>query len=688
MDSPMSIEFLPSTCPHDCPSACALEVERLDEHTIGRVRGAANNDYTAGVICAKVSQYRERVHHPDRLMQPMKRSAAKGSGEFTPISWDEALDEIGYNFSRTAAQLGPETVWPYYFAGTMGLVQRDGINRLRHAMGYSNQDMTICTSLPWSGWRAGTGAGWGVDPREMAEADLIVVWGGNPVSTQVNVMTHISRARKKRGAKLVVIDPYRTPTAEVADIHLAPRPGTDGALACAVMHVLFTEDFADHDYMQKYTDVPEHLQQHLTTRTPSWAAEITGLSVDEITEFACLYGRTKRSYIRVGYGFSRSRNGAVNMHAVSCLPAVTGAWKHRGGGAMHSNADLYVPDMTLIMGLDVKDETIRALDMSQIGRVLTGDQESLLGGPPVTAMLMQNINPAEVCPETTRVLEGLARDDLFLCVHEQFMTATAKYADILLPATMFLEHEDIYKGGGHVYLQVARPVIEAPGECRSNHEVICALAERLGAEHPGFAMTAWELIDATLRANNYPGADEAAKQRWIDCTKSFDEMHFLSGFNHADSKFRFAPDWGSLGPIVDDLPSLPDHMAVIDESNAERPFRLVAATARRFLNTSFTEMPSSHDREVRPTALVHPEVCRRMGLEEGDRIRLGNKLASVVVHLRPFDGLQPDVVVVEGIWPNEAFEEGIGINALTSADRGAPAGGAVFHDTAVWLAAA
>ena len=461
MDSPMSIEFLPSACPHDCPSTCALEVERLDEHAIGRVRGAADNDYTAGVICAKVSQYRERVHHPDRLMQPMKRSAAKGSGEFTPISWDEALDEISDNFSRTASQLGPETVWPYYFAGTMGLVQRDGINRLRHAMGYSNQDMTICTSLPWSGWRAGTGAGWGVDPREMAEADLIVVWGGNPVSTQVNVMTHISRARKKRGAKLVVIDPYRTPTAEVADIHLAPRPGTDGALACAVMHVLFTEDFADHDYMQKYTDVPERLQRHLTTRTPSWAAEITGLSVDEITEFACLYGRTKRSYIRVGYGFSRSRNGAVNMHAVSCLPAVTGAWKHRGGGAMHSNADLYIPDMTLIMGLDVKDETIRALDMSQIGRVLTGDQESLLGGPPVTAMLMQNINPAEVCPETTKVLEGLARDDLFLCVHEQFMTGTAKYADILLPATMFLEHEDIYKGGGHVYLQVARPVIEA-----------------------------------------------------------------------------------------------------------------------------------------------------------------------------------------------------------------------------------
>jgi anaerobic selenocysteine-containing dehydrogenase len=684
----MNSEFLPSACPHDCPSTCALEVERLDAHTIGRVRGAAENDYTAGVICAKVAAYRERIHHPDRLMQPLRRTGAKGSGEFAEISWDEALDEVADQFKRAADKYGLETVWPYYFAGTMGLVQRDGINRLRHAMGYSNQDMTICTSLAWTGWAAGTGSVWGTDPRELAESDLIVVWGGNPVSTQVNVMTHITRARKQRGAKLVVIDPYRTPTAEKADIHLAPRPGTDGALAAAVMHVLFAEGYADHEYMAKFTDVPERLRQHLSTRTPAWASEITGLSVDEITGFAHLYGRTERSYIRVGYGFSRSRNGAANIHAVSCLPAVTGAWKHRGGGAMHSNSGMYDIDMTAIMGLDARDESIRALDMCRIGRILAREEESLLGGPPVTAMLMQNINPAEVCPETKLVLEGLARDDLFVCVHEQFMTGTARYADIVLPATMSMEHEDMYRGGGHMYLQVVRPVIEAPGQCRPNHDVIQGLARRLGAEHPGFEMTTWELIDETLRATGLPGADEAAEMRWIDCSKSSEDMRYLNGFSHPDGKFRFAPDWAALGADHERMPTLPDHMAGIDETSDQHPFRLVTAPARRFLNSSFTEMPSSRAKEGRPMALIHPDVCRQLDLAEGDRVRLGNNLASVVVHVRPFDGLQRDVVIVEAVWPNSAFEEGLGINALTSADRGPPNGGGVFHDTAVWLEAA
>jgi len=684
----MTAEFVPSCCPHDCPSTCALEVERLDARTIGKVRGAADNDFTAGVVCAKVANYKERIHHPERLTRPMRRVGAKGEGRFEPVSWDEALDEVADNFSRVTDRHGPEAVWPYFFAGTMGLLQRDGINRLRHAMGYSGQDMTICTALCWSGWTAGTGALRGADPREIAEADLIVVWGGNPVSTQVNTMTHITRARKGRGARLVVIDPYRTPTAEVADVHLALRPGTDGALACAVMHVLFAEGFADEAYMARYTDAPERLKQHLSTRTPAWAAAITGLSEDEILSFARDYGATKRSFIRVGYGFSRSRNGAVNMHAVSCLPAVTGAWQHRGGGAVHSNSGMYGLDQTQIMGLDIMDPTVRQLDMSRIGPVLVGEEDSLLGGPPVHAMLMQNINPAEVAPETGKVLEGLGRDDLFLCVHEQFMTATAKYADILLPATMFLEHEDFYKGGGHVYLQVTRKVIEAPGECRSNHDVINALGRRLGADHPGFSMTAWELIDQSLRASGLPGADEAADRRWIDCSRPFEEAHFLNGFETPDGKFRFAPDWPAIGAEHDGMPSLPDHLDVIDAADEDHPFRLVTAPARRFLNTSFTEMPSSRRKEGRPTLLVHPDVCGELGIEEGERVRVGNDKGSVVVHVKLFDGLQPGVVIVEGIWPNAAFEEGIGINLLTSADRGLPNGGAVFHDTAVWLRAA
>src|ERR1700735_2062660 len=268
-----------SVCPHDCPSTCALSVEVLDGARIGAVRGAEDNSYTAGVICAKVSRYAERIHHPERLTHPLLRTGPKGSTQFKRISWDEALDRVAGEFQHTAAKYGTEAVWPFYYAGTMGLVQRDGINRLRNVMRYSRQKMTICTALPEVGWLAGVGVSRGVDSREMAKSDLIVVWGGNTVSTQVNVMTHVSRARKERGAKFVVIDPYRTPTAAVADLHLAPRPGTDGALACAIMNIAFRDGYADMDYLARYTDFPSDLRQHLSARSPIWAAAITGLTV-------------------------------------------------------------------------------------------------------------------------------------------------------------------------------------------------------------------------------------------------------------------------------------------------------------------------------------------------------------------------------------------------------------------------
>src|SRR6201998_97616 len=363
----------------------------------------------------------------------------------------------------------------------MGLVQRDGINRLRHAMRYSREHLSICSMLSDAGWLAGIGVKRGVDGREIAKSDLIVVWGGNPASTQVNVMTHVAMARRERGAKLVVIDPYRTATAERADLHLAPLPGTDGALACAVMHVLFKEGYADRAYTARYTDDPVGLEAHLATRDPAWAAGITGLAEDVIVDFARLYGRSKRSYIRVGYGFSRSRNGSAQLFAVSCLPAVTGAWAHEGGGALYSNLGLVPIDHTLIEGLDRLDPTTRILDQSRIGPVLTGDPRDLGNGPPVSALFMQNTNPMVVAPESRLVHHGFARSDLFVCVHEQFMTETAAMADIVLPATTFLEHDDIYTAGAHPYLQMHRAVVPPLGECRSHHDVQCALSERLGA---------------------------------------------------------------------------------------------------------------------------------------------------------------------------------------------------------------
>jgi anaerobic selenocysteine-containing dehydrogenase len=576
-------------------------------------------------------------------------------------------------------------VWPYYYAGTMGRVQRDGINRLRHAMGYSRELTTICNFLTDNGWLAGVGAKRGVDAREIAQSDVIVAWGGNPVSTQVNVMAHVARARHEHGAKLVVVDPYRTGTAKVADLHLALLPGTDAALACAAMHVLFKEGFADRDYLARYTDDPAGLEAHVASRTPAWAAAITGLPEQQIVDFARLYGSTKRSYIRLGYGFSRQRNGAMQVFAVTCLPSVTGAWAHEGGGAHYSNHGMLPLDLTLIEGLDALDPATRILDQSRIGPVLTGDKRDLGNGPPVTALFVQNTNPMVVAPESRLVHQGFRRDDLFVCVHEQFLTETAAMADIVLPATTFLEHDDIYTAGGHTFLQIGRAVLPPFAECRSNHDVICGLAKRLGARHPGFEMTAFQLIEALLRTSGLPGPEAFEEGVWLDCWPGFERGHFLDGFGHADKRFHFRADWPAFGAEHAPLPEFPDHVAVLDDGDPERPFRLVPAPSRSFLNTSFNNIPAGVSREGRPTAMVHPKALAALGIADGARIRLGNAKGSVVVHARAFDGLQPRVVVVEGVWPNHAFEEGIGINLLTSADPGLPGGGAVFHDTAVWL---
>jgi anaerobic selenocysteine-containing dehydrogenase len=674
-----------SVCPHDCPSTCALEIEVLEGgRRIGAVRGAEANSYTSGVICSKVSRYAERAHHPDRLLHPLLRTGPKGSGQFRRIGWDEALDRVATAFTEAAAKHGSEAVWPYYFAGTMGLVQRDGINRLRHVMRYSGMGKTICTSLCESGWQAGVGRTTGPDPREMAEADLIVMWGGNPVATQVNVMTHVTRARKSRGAKFVVIDPYRTGTAAVADLHLALRPGTDGALACAVMHIAFRDGFADREYIARMTDAPPELEAHLAERGPEWASAITGLTTAEIEGFAQLYLTTERAYIRCGYGFSRSRNGAAALHAVTCLPSVTGKWRHIGGGAFWNNRSIYHWDKTLIEGLDAADPHVRSLDMSRIGAVLTGDRRDLGDGPPVMAMLVQSTNPAVVAPASGKVRRGLLRDDLFLCVQEQFLTETARYADVVLPATMFVEHDDVYQAGGHSHIQIGPKLIEPPGECRSNHEALQGLASRLGARHRGFEMTAMELVEATLSASGWPAAAEVLERRWVDAQPEAAEAHFEHGFGHADGRFRFAPDWAAIGPDHHAMPRLPDQMAVIDAADADHPFRLVTAPARQFLNTSFTEVGTSRKREQRPTALLHPRDAERLGVVEGGRVRLGNAQGEITVAVRLAEGQQEGVVVVESLWPNADFEGGIGVNLLVSDDPGPPKGGAVFHDTAVW----
>lgn len=678
-----------SACPHDCPSTCALEVERLPGNRIGRVRGAAENSYTAGVICSKVARYAERIHHPQRLTVPLRRAGTKGSGRFVPVSWSDALDATAEAFLTAAQAHGPESVWPYYYAGTMGLVMRDGINRLRHAMHYSGQHSTICVTLAWTGFLAGAGRLSGCDPREMARADVVVIWGTNAASTQVNVMTHALRARRERGARIVVVDTYRNATAEQADLFVCVRPGTDGALACAVMHCLFRDGHANREYMARYTDCPERLETHLAQKTPVWASAITGVPTETIEAFAGLVGTHPRTFFRLGYGFSRQRNGAFNMHAAACIPAVTGAWLHEGGGAFHNNGAIYHWDRSLIEGSALRDPGVRMLDQSRIGAVLTGDPGALRGGPPVTAMLIQNTNPMSVAPDLNTVRRGFLREDLFTCVHEQFMTETAALADIVLPATMFLEHDDLYQGGGHQHILFGPQVVTPPGECRSNHFVVCELARRLGASHPGFEMTAREIVDWTLQHSGWGDLANLERAHWIDCQPDFDTAHFLNGFGHGDGRFHFAADWSALRPegfgADIDMPKLPDHVPVIENVDATRPFRLVTAPARHYLNSSFTETPTSQRRERAPTLLIHPEDAAALGVIDGAHVRIGNQRGEIELAARVFDGLQRGVVISESIWPNAAFPGGLGINALTGADPAGPIGGAAFHDNSIWI---
>jgi anaerobic selenocysteine-containing dehydrogenase len=692
MNQRAQIDIRHSTCPHDCPSACALDIEVIDNSSIGRVRGSKLQTYTAGVVCAKVARYAERIHHPDRLTYPQFRVGPKGSGKFARISWDDALDEVAERFDRAEREFGSESVWPYYYAGTMGLVMKDGINRLTHVKKYSRFYGTICSTIARVGFAAGTGTVAGVDPREMGVSDLIVIWGTNPVNTQVNVMTHASRARKERGAKIAAIDVYNNDTMKQADIKILLRPGTDGAFACAVMHVLFREGLADRDYLERYTDCPADLEAHLATRTPEWASAISGVPVGEIEAFARMVGQTKRTFFRLGYGFTRSRNGAAQMHAALCIPAVTGAWQHEGGGAFFNNYAIWKFDESVIEAHEAIDPSIRVLDQSKIGRILTGDAVALKGGPPVKAMLIQNTNPMTVAPEQALVRQGFARPDLFTVVHEQFMTETALMADLVLPATMFMEHDDLYYGGGHQHISVGAKLIEPPGECRSNHEVFAGLARRLKAEHPGFEMSARELIDVTLQKSGRGTVEQLQADLWRDLQPDFRTSHYLDGFAHADKKFHFRADWahvplGNAGMMGawDEMPTLPDHWAVIEEADSAHPFRLATSPSRSFLNTSFNETPSSQAREGAPSVMIHPLDAASLDIADGDAVTLGNLRGETTLTARLFEGVRRGVLIAESVHPNKTHIGGRGINMLTGAEAVAPVGGAAFHDNKVWV---
>jgi anaerobic selenocysteine-containing dehydrogenase len=671
-----------SVCPHDCPSACSLEV-RADGGRVLAVTGTASHPFTQGVICGKVREYAERVHSPLRIARPLRRVGPKGAGRFEPIGWDEAVAEIARRWRAIIAAHGAEAILPFSYAGSMGQVQYFAGHPLFHALGASRLDRTICTATAYAGWRATVGAVTGNDSEQMVGADLAVLWGINAAYTTINVMTLVKQARA-RGAHVVVVDPYRTPTAQQADEHLMVRPGTDGALALAMMHVLIAEGRVDHAYVARATLGFEPLAEHVRAWTPARVAPIVGLPEATIVAFARRYGATRASFLRIGIGLSRHDNGAMTCRTLACLPALTGAYADPHGGALLSSGGAAGFDYTLLERADLMPgPPSRVINMIQLGRVLTDPALA----PPVKALYVYSSNPAAICPNQALVLAGLAREDLFTVVHEQVMTDTARYADLVLPATTSMEHEDLYRSFGQLYLQLAEPVVAPVGEARSNWETIGMLARALGVAEAHYARTPGEVIrellahgDDTVRGITYERLRAEGSVR-LNLPRPY--LPFADGAPTASGRVEFY----SEALAARGLPPLPTWMPLRegpgDNGGGRYPLQCIVPPNRFFLNSSFSQSERLRRRQGTPTVMLAPADAAARGIADGDRVRVESARGAVEFTARVTDATRTGVAVIEGIWWHRFHPGGRGVNVLTDDRTTDLGGGPALHSNMV-----
>ncbi len=672
-----------SVCPHDCPSCCSVLVT-LEDGRLASVTGNPAHPFTQGVICGKVREYGERVHSPLRVATPLRRVGPKGRGEFVRVSWDEAIDEIAARWRAVIREHGAEALLPFSYAGSMGQVQYHAGHALFHALGASRLDRSICVATAYAGWRATVGAVTGNDSEQMVGADLVVLWGLNAAYSTVNVMTLVKQARA-RGAHVVVIDPYRTPTARQADEHLMVRPGTDAALALAVMHVLVTEGRLDRGYIERATLGFERLAEHVKTWSPDVVAGIVGVDADAIVRFARRYGASPRTFIRVGIGISRHDNGGMTCRTLACLPALTGAYADPHGGALLSSGGAAGFDYRLLERPDLMPSPApRVINMIHLGRVLTDRTLA----PPVKALYVYSSNPAAVCPNQTRVLEGLERDDLFTVVHEQVLTDTAYYADLVLPATTSMEHEDLYRSYGQFTLQLARPVLPAQGEARSNWEVCARLAGAMGVAQAHYAKSVPELIgeflaggDATVRSITY---EQLRRDGWARLALPRPYMPFAHGAPTPSGRVELYSE--SLERAG--LPALPTYVALTEGPErrdlvARYPLQCIVPPNRFFLNSSFSQSELLRRRQGAPTVMLALSDAAARGIRDGDQVRVESARGVARFRAEVTEATRPGVVVVEGIWWHRFHPGGRGVNVLTDDRVTDMGGGPAFHSNLV-----
>ncbi|MBF0309537.1 MAG: molybdopterin-dependent oxidoreductase [Magnetococcales bacterium] len=664
-----------TACPLDCPNTCALQVT-TEGGKLKEVAGDAEHPYTRGIICGKVSRY-EEIQNGPRLTSPLLRRGEKGGGEFFNIGWDEALDIAAASLRERMQTFGSETVWPFYYGGTMGMVQRGAVERLTHRAGFSRIARTVCAEVAEAGWMAGMGRMVGSDPQDIAKSDLVILWGIDAAATQLPLMGFVKEARR-RGAKLVVVDPVLNRSARMADWHLALRPGSDGALATAMLHVLWRENLLDRYYLEKWSDWGPDLESHLESRDPQWAEAITGIPAEEIRRFARLYGEVKAPFIRLGMGFSRQANGAVNVHAVSALPVARNAWKELGGGALLMTGGAFHVNDAAVKQPGFMKESTRILDMSRLGVWLTSPTLE----PPVTAMMIFNANPVATLPDSGLVREGFSRRDLFTIVHEQVMTDTARFADLVLPATTFLEHDDLYKSYGQYSMQSGWACLSPTGLARSNHQVVNALARRLGYHDAAFREDERTVVARLLRDSGYLPVAQWPKGHWLDCRPPREVRQFQGGYGHRDGRFRFAPAWRNR-----EMPRFPDHWPVNRRDNLEEaaryPLDFMTPPAMEVLNTTFLASEAACKRLGKPLLWLHPRDAGPRGIVSGDWVKVENPLGALTMKARVTEEVRPGLVVCYSNRKSEDFPENRPLNLLSHGDRVAPFGGVAFHDNRV-----
>jgi anaerobic selenocysteine-containing dehydrogenase len=677
-------------CPHDCPDTCVMTVDVENGKAVA-IGGDPDHRFTRGFLCAKVNQYLDRVYSPDRVLHPLRRVGAKGEGRFARISWDEALDEIAQRFRRIAGEHGAQAILPYSYAGNMGLLSYGSMDRrFFHALGASLLERTICASAGAAGMKATLGRSMGFDPEAVVHARFIVAWGANIVSSNVHLWPLIEEARG-RGAKLVVVDPYRSRTAEKADQHLALLPGTDGALALGVMHVVFRDGLEDRDYIERYTIGADTLRERVRDWTPERAAGVTGLPAREIEAFAREYATRQPSALRLNYGLNRHAGAGMAVRTLACLPALVGAWRHPGGGLLLSTSGTFPVNSEALERPDLVRPGTRTLNMSRIGEVLLDPSLA----PPVKAVFVYNSNPVAVAPEQESVRKGFAREDLFTVVHDLFRTDTADFADIVLPATTTLEQYDIHKAYGHLYLSLSRPAIAAEGESKPNTEVFRLLAARMGLDHPCLRESDEEMARQALRWDHpyLKGIDFARLEREGSVRLSVPDPFApfaQGGFPTPSGKCElYSESMAQQG--LDPLPSyVPPRESVGSAPDLARryPLAFISPPAHHFLNSTFSAQPVFVRRESGPSLTIHPKDAQARGIADGQMVRTFNDRGAFLAKARVSDDARPGVVVGLSVWWSKMCPGGRNANAVTSQGLTDMGGGATFYDALVDVAPA